>query len=715
MNHFKLKITGSPLNELLPALQQLDQLLAQAVATAQFIYGTEAGTDAYRGLYVSQNQVEQSLAREPGTPTFSIDEDELEVLLRGSIANSSRLTWLKHRFDLSDFDLFLVLIALAPELDLRYERIYAYLQDNVTRKRPTIDLALNLLCASTAVKLARRSHFAADTPLIQHGLLEIIPDPNQVQPPFLAHYIKLDEQIVRLLLGQDGLDSRLMPFCQLIKPLALPEQPLLDPSVQQGLLTLATQARAVDQPLQFYFYGPPGVGKQQAAEVLAAQLGSSLLTVDLTQALKLDFTQVLNLLLREADFQNAVMYLNGTDRLHSGEQAAQYQQLLAALAKHRGITILVGEQQQLLTSTATINVIPIRFPMPDFEQRRTCWETNLAVAGIPLNSFDLDALADRFRLTPKQITDAVRMAQSWTKWLAAQSPDQERKQSLQPSLNDLFAAARAQSECDLTDLVRKIAPKYTWKDLVLPPDQQAQLREICDQVQYRHIVYRQWGFNRKLSLGKGLTVLFSGPPGTGKTMAAEVIASELRLDLYKIDLSQIVSKYIGETEKNLDRIFKAAETANAIIFFDEADALFGRRSEVKDAHDRYANIEVGYLLQKMEEYEGIAILATNLRQNMDEAFVRRIQAIVEFPFPNEEYRQQIWGAVFPPETPLSGDVNFDILGCHIKLSGGNIKNIALLAAFYAAEANESVQMQHLKRAAQREYQKLGRIWNGADG
>jgi SpoVK/Ycf46/Vps4 family AAA+-type ATPase len=195
-------------------------------------------------------------------------------------------------------------------------------------------------------------------------------------------------------------------------------------------------------------------------------------------------------------------------------------------------------------------------------------------------------------------------------------------------------------------------------------------------------------------------------------MAAEVIASELQLDLYRIDLSQIVSKYIGETEKNLDRIFGAVIDANAILFFDEADALFGKRSEVKDVHDRYANIEIGYLLQKMEEYEGVAILATNLRQNLDEAFVRRLQFIVEFPFPNEDYRQRIWQVMFPPETPVSPDIDFTILAREVKLTGGNLKNIAIAAAFSAARCGGVIEMSHLVLAARREYQKLGRTWNG---
>lgn len=273
--------------------------------------------------------------------------------------------------------------------------------------------------------------------------------------------------------------------------------------------------------------------------------------------------------------------------------------------------------------------------------------------------------------------------------------------------------ARAASGHHLAKLARKIDPRHGWDDVVLPADQLTQLREICVQAEYRHVVYDAWGFDRKLSAGKGLNVLFHGPPGTGKNMSAEVIARELRLDLYRIDLSQVISKYIGETEKNLDQIFTAAEDSNAILFFDEADALFGKRSEVRDSHDRYANIEISYLLQKMEEYQGVSILATNLRQNLDDAFVRRLQAIVEFPFPDEEYRRRIWQLAFPREAPVGNDVEFDRLAREVRLAGGNIKNMALAAAFLAAAEGGTIRMAHLVQAARREHQKLARAWNDA--
>jgi SpoVK/Ycf46/Vps4 family AAA+-type ATPase len=244
---------------------------------------------------------------------------------------------------------------------------------------------------------------------------------------------------------------------------------------------------------------------------------------------------------------------------------------------------------------------------------------------------------------------------------------------------------------------------------VLPEDTLSQVREICRRVANRQRVFGDWGFDGKLSLGKGVNALFAGSSGTGKTMTAEIIARELGLDLFKIDLSGVVSKYIGETEKNLERVFAAAEDANAVLFFDEADALFGKRSEVRDAHDRYANVETAYLLQKMEQYEGLAILASNLRSNLDEAFVRRLAFIIHFPFPEEVDRRRIWGSIWPAETPLAPDVDLDFLAAQFKLSGGNIKNVALSAAFLAAaDGDDRVRMAHIFQATRREYQKLGK-------
>jgi SpoVK/Ycf46/Vps4 family AAA+-type ATPase len=310
-------------------------------------------------------------------------------------------------------------------------------------------------------------------------------------------------------------------------------------------------------------------------------------------------------------------------------------------------------------------------------------------------------LASKFKFTGGQIKDAAATAENLARF--------RDSEAVAVTMPDLYDACRLHSNQKLASLARKITPKYAWDDIVLPADHLAQLREICNHVKFRERVYGQWGFDRKLSLGKGLSVLFVGPSGTGKTMAADILAGELALDLYKIDLAMVVSKYIGETEKNLSRIFTEAETSNSILFFDEADALFGKRSEVKDSHDRYANIEIGYLLQRMEEHEGVVILATNFRKNMDEAFVRRLHFTVEFPFPNEEDRRRIWEGVWPKDMPRDTSLDVEFLARRFQITGGNIRNIALAAAFLAADDSGIVGMHHLIRATQREYQKMGKV------
>jgi SpoVK/Ycf46/Vps4 family AAA+-type ATPase len=310
-------------------------------------------------------------------------------------------------------------------------------------------------------------------------------------------------------------------------------------------------------------------------------------------------------------------------------------------------------------------------------------------------------VAGKFALGPLQIRDAARYAFALT---TTRPPDQSAI-----TADDLHHAARARSNQSLRELGQKIESQYNWEDLVLPRRSQEALREIFFSVKHHHTVYETWGFDSKLAMNKGVNALFYGPSGTGKTMAAQVLTNELKLDLYRIDLATVVSKYIGETEKNLSRVFAAAQASNAILFFDEADALFGKRSGVKDAHDRYANIEVAYLLQKMEDYDGIAILATNLRSNIDEAFARRLHHTVEFPFPDANLRERIWRSVFPAQTPLSDTVDFGFLANQFELSGGNIRNVALAAAFLAADASQPVNMPMLVVGVARELQKIDRM------
>jgi ATPase family associated with various cellular activities (AAA) len=707
-------VTPNPyLRALLPALQRLDRLLDWAVAAMQPGRGSESSAP-FRGLYISREEVARLLARQPGENQFGANLQIPDDSPESQAEEHSALEWMIQAFGLSRFDADVVLLALAPELDLRYEKIYAYLQDDITRRRPTVELVLNLLCSSASEKLDRRIHFSPQSPLIRHGLVQVAPDPNHVEPSFLAYFLKLDSQIARLLLGQAGLEPRLTPFCELIKPAIEWNQLLLDPHVRQALPKLAAQAIGEGKPLRLYFQGLHRTEKQEVVEALAGKIGAPLLAVRLDRlAERSSMDWPLRLVLREARTYNAILYIAEFDDLKGQDAWQRKQDLLEIVKQYEGITVIAGRNGWIPGATV-LGLMRIVLDVPDFEERCIYWKSQLADLGTAVESQVPEKLAARFRLSAGQIREAVTTASASSRWRAACTSSEEgfpgAMAAAAPDLADLSAAARTQCGHELASLAHKIEPRYGWCDIVLPDDQTNQLREVCSQAEYRHIVYGEWGFDRKLSLGKGLNVLFSGPPGTGKTMAAEVIARELGLDLYRIDLSQVVSKYIGETEKNLDRIFTAAENSNAILFFDEADALFGKRSEVRDSHDRYANIEISYLLQKMEEYQGISILATNLRQHLDEAFVRRLQAIIEFPFPTEEYRRKIWEGVFPREAPLAGDVKFEMLAREVRLAGGNIKNMALAAAFYAASDRDSIRMKHLIQAAHREHQKLGRSW-----
>jgi ATP-dependent 26S proteasome regulatory subunit len=524
--------------------------------------------------------------------------------------------------------------------------------------------------------------------------------------------------MVGFLLGLESPDARLASSCELVEPGNSLDDLQLGAETKRALSALAVQARDGGRPLRLYFSGPEGAGKRRTAEALAGAQSARLLAADLTRALiaQAGFEQLLRLLFREAWLRGAVLYLDGLDALRGDERTIEYQRLLDALVEAPGITILAGTRPWVPPGRGPTGVIAVPFPIPDVAARRACWQANLAAAGIALGEPELDSLAGRFQIGADQIVESVETARNHARWrVAARGLGGRSRRPLDgPTVRELFAAARGQSGHDLATLAHKIETRATWDDIVLPEDTLAQLREVCQRVAHRHRVLGAWGFDRKLSLGKGTNALFAGPSGTGKTMAAEIIANELGIDLYKIDLSGVVSKYIGETEKNLDRIFAAAEDANAILFFDEADALFGKRSEVRDSHDRYANIEISYLLQKMEEYDGIAILASNLRQNLDESFVRRLAFTVHFPFPEEDSRRRIWAGIWPAETPLADGVDLDFLARRFKLSGGNIKNVALAAAFLAAEAGGAVTMEHLLHATRREYQKLGKSLSAAE-
>ena len=427
------------------------------------------------------------------------------------------------------------------------------------------------------------------------------------------------------------------------------------------------------------------------ADAVCAALGSAAVKLELAQ-LQSDSSSA------AAAVRDAAL-VEGTLVVAAGDTPdPQAERLLWAAVNGSSLTVI------LLGSASSYGSIPtaaqpwrVDVPPAGYDQRRQAWAQSLAKTPA---ATDANRLADTFSFGPAQIRQTVRLA---TSVAALRTPADAT-----PSTEDVMAAGRSLTTPNLSRFAMPLAPLYGWGDLVLPDDKMQQLRGVEGRVRHRQLVHREWGFGQKLSRGKGLNVLFTGPSGTGKTMAAEVLAGALSLTLHQIDLSTVISKYIGETEQHLSAIFREAESSQTLLFFDEADALFGKRTEVKDAHDRYANIEVNYLLQRIEQYEGIVVLATNLQRNLDDAFIRRINEVIEFPMPDEAAREQIWQRHFPAEAPTK-EIDFAFLAKQFKLAGGSIRNVAMAAAYAAAEDGSAIDMGHVIPAIQAEYQKQARL------
>jgi hypothetical protein len=632
----------------------------------------------FRGLYVADAHVDALLrstsrldADAPGAVVLGERIAAARAANAGSADGGLPLPALQRKLALDRFEVELLVLAAATEIHLRYQTLFAYAQNDVTRKQPSVALALELLCETEDERVDRRRAFAPHAPLFRERIVQFVDDPQEREAPLLAQRLRVDMRVADFLLGIDSLDPRLSGSVRRIRPRADLRDLHLDPAVHDRIANLVPQIGAATVVIE----GPEGSGRARVAEAMAAQLGLSALVVD-------PFVDALPLIRRES--------LLGGDAVIVQCGAAQ-----PALA-------LFDRPLFLVTSESwRPDVCTIALGLPGAGARTRLWQEALgADAGA-----DAETVALRFALTPKQIEAAVAHARA----AAALRPPEQRALTLP----DLQEGAQSQSSRGLRKLAQKIELRYGWDDLILPPRPVQQLRDVCRAVAWRHVVHGEWGLARRAS-GLGVAVLLTGASGTGKTMAASVVARELGLEMYRIDLSAVVSKYIGETEKNLDRVFNEAQTSNAVLFFDEADALFGKRSEVKDAHDRYANVETAYLLQRMESYDGVTVLATNLGRNLDEAFARRMFASIELPFPDAPHRLRIWRAILGADAPVADDIDAGFLARQFELSGGNIRNVVLAAAYAAAAAGAPVTMHELILATARELHKIGRLPSRAE-
>jgi hypothetical protein len=650
-------------------LSRLDQCLAAAVPHARARYGIGPGADPYRGLYIGDDLVDDLVRQTLEGPS----------LWDAVVDTWPQLTTEVCSEPLDPFDTAVVMLSLAPDIDLKYERIYGYLQDDVNARRPRVSLALDLFCGDLQSRLAARDRFSPDAPLRREKMVRL---GGSDDLPLLARPLRLEPQLIRHLVGGTGLDERVASCCEVVLPdLEKPRVPLDD--IRRARMRELTESVAAGHPVRVALVGDD----LEVLGDLAAEIAAAAELPILRMALRAndDLLPVVSL---ESRLLGYAVHIEWSQDVQP-PSAAELDELAAA----GEVVVVTTDRASREFEALGFGVVEIN--RPDAALRRHWWQR--CAAG--LDASDIDRLAARYRLTGTQIRAASRAA------AAVSAPVGHVPASPDPDL--LAAAARRQSRHRLEGLARLVDSTATWDDLVLPPAAIGTLRELCDRITHRQTVLRQWGMDRRTNGRIGVNALFAGPSGTGKTMAAQAIAGELGLDLFAVDLPGVVNKYIGETEKNLDAIFTAAESTDAIVLFDEADALFGKRSEVRDSHDRYANLEISYLLQRMEAHDGITLLATNLRQNLDDAFLRRLGFVVRFPFPEEAERRRIWANIWPGTVPVDADVDLDVLAHRYRFSGGNIRNIAVCAAFLAAAQERVVSWEDVMTAVDREYEKLG--------
>lgn len=629
----------------------------------------------HRYVNTEINRLRALLARRVADKQDTGEDAQLRVAIeaaRKDLPGPAALDMMVSAFGLSSFERELLLLLAAIELDGATADLCARL--NGDSQRRTLTYALALACLPDA-------HWSAITPggALRHWrLLEVGPGEALTQSP-----LRIDEWALHSLTGAMEIDSRL--------------QSVLIPLSSTSVLTPG-QVQLAEDVTQLWREGDdlwslPAVqlcGDAEMAEHITAaacaNMGWSAFRLNAddlasTSAEREAFSQLWE---REVLLHGCALFV-AADDLEGPEQTRRVRSLLG---RTHGAVIAAVQSVLRLSSRRNVSY---SVSIPSTDEQRILWGQALGSVAQKLNG-DVERLVNQFRLEPQAILNVGA---------AFRALPSETDSDLGPQL---WNACRYQARTRLDELAQLISSKIGWDDLVLPELQMHTLAEMSAQVRQRTKVYEAWGFAVKNARGTGVAALFHGPSGTGKTMAAEVLANELKLDLYRIDLSTVVSKYIGETEKNLRRIFDAAERGGAILLFDEADALFGKRSEVKDSHDRYANIEVSYLLQRMEAYRGLAILTTNQKQALDTAFLRRLRFVVQFPFPDLSQRVEIWRRTFPAQTPTDA-LDLQKLA-RLNVAGGHIRNIALNAAFLAADRGRPVGMAELRAAAQTEYAKL---------
>ncbi|WP_315096888.1 ATP-binding protein [uncultured Cellulomonas sp.] len=628
--------------------------------------------DPFRGLYLSDETVDRLLSGpgvEPlsaavGSRTAACERTADEAEAAGA---RLRLRTLARDFGLEPLDVELLLVALACEVDSRFEQLFGYLNDDVTRRRPSAAVALAL--CGVPLASAHGRHRLEHGPLVSTGLL-VLEEPDR---PLPGRPLRVADRVVGHLLGDDSPDPALDGVL-----LDADDVPWGDPT---------RLAAALRGGARLVYLREPATGSGQVLAVRALHaVGRGAVVLDgPSLASSLDPLGAVRVAVREAQLTGAGVVVGGVDGLVELPRA-----LRALLGAH--VPVLVVGRRTWDPAWSDWPPLLLDVPASTVAERNDLWQRSLGD-----HLLDTAAATAPFRLRPEQVTRAARAAR------------QQAVLDGELTVDHVRLGARAENGSELERLARRIEPAVGWPDLVLPTGVLRSLREISTRARHREQVLGDWRMRPGGGRGHGVAALFAGDSGTGKTMSAEVVARDLGLELYVVDLATVVDKYIGETEKNLERIFAGAAGVNAVLLFDEADAVFGRRSEVKDAHDRYANIESAYLLQRMETFDGLVVLATNLRANIDDAFIRRLDVVVDFPLPDADQRAALWDRSLGTRVPRGDDLDLTFCADAFELAGGAIRSAAVTAAYLAADDGGTVRMRHLVAAVYREYRKLGRL------
>lgn len=672
-----------------------------------------------RGLVITEEELEQAfnlLSETDRLPEDIIEDLEIQeeriIQKEKKVGNILPFYCLCRNFGLSNLERLALLLCMASCFNRKYEKIYGYLQDHVDISHPTRGLCVSLAELLGKINEKDISEFLSGT-----GNLEYLLEKKDREQKGLASQCRLKSRIQNYLYGSKEAAEHLKEKCEYfswfdeVAPMEIRQEKLEHLCrLWDCLLEEASHKETV--PCMIFLYGREGIGKRFLIRHLAVKRKTSFLFFDVSELLY-EKTEIVQKILEDLFVESVLLkadicltYADLVQEVHEEEVAARQdkrKEILSYMKEHLDWFFLLASEKEEQITDFKGRKICMELPSLSASEKIQLWKS-VGAKYLLSEDVDLELNGNKYILTPKGIEDVLATAELLAELDGKKVISQEH----------IRLAVQQNQQNQLGAYATLINGRFTWEDLILGEEQKRQMRMVCNQLKYREIVGEKWGFHQKTPYGRGLSVLFYGPPGTGKTMAAQVIANELGLDLYRIDISQMVSKYIGETQKNISKLFQKAKDINAVLFFDEADSLFAKRSEAKDSNDKNANAETAHLLQKLEDYEGITILATNYLNNIDDAFKRRIKFMIHIAFPESDVRLKLWQSTLPKQTVCDEELDFEFFAEHFELSGSNIKEILTNAAYLAASEHRGLKNCDLVEAVKLNFAKYGKILTKSD-